>query len=225
MVPPHGIFSLTGRRARLASAAMFTGIVTECGTLRSFEQAGGGYRMVINASQIPKDLAIGDSVAVNGCCLTAVAFDAASISFDLLAESVRLTTFANIQVGDRLNLEPSLPANGKLGGHFVTGHVDALAEVIHSESKGKDRLLRFQPPVSFMPFITYKGSVALNGVSLTVAARHPQSFDVWLIPHTLEVTNLGTLKSGMQVNLETDILAKYVIQAAENLPSAPLPQS
>lgn len=194
---------------------MFTGIITECGRIRSFEKNGEGFRMVIEAGPILEDIRKGDSIAVNGCCLTAVTFDQQTVTFDLLAESVRLTTFQFAQPGDPVNLEPALPANGRLGGHFVTGHVDALGKVLRSEFRGADKLIRIAPPTECLQYLVPKGSIAVNGVSLTVADLKEDCFDIWLIPHTLKITNLDSLVTGSQVQLETDILAKYVLRGRE----------
>lgn len=189
---------------------MFTGIVEETGTVLSFAKKAAAYRLTVGADRILGDLANGDSIAVNGCCLTVVEFDADSLRFDLLEESVRLTSFRDVSAGDRVNLESSLRFNGKIGGHFVTGHIDATGSVSHAEYRGADLYLRVEPPAGFMRYLVYKGSIALNGVSLTVAEVDETGFAVWLIPHTLAVTNLGNLQPRSLVNLEFDLLAKTV---------------
>lgn len=187
---------------------MFTGIIEETGTIVSFHETESAYRLQVSASSVLQDLQLGDSIAVNGCCLTAVAFDATSVAFDLLHESVRLTSFATARIGDRVNLERSLRFNGKIGGHFVTGHVDCTGTVQVAERRGKDLYLRIAPPTEFMKYIVYKGSIAIDGISLTVAEVDASSMAVWLIPHTLEVTNLLDKSVGSLVNLECDLLAK-----------------
>ncbi|MEX0332573.1 MAG: riboflavin synthase [Puniceicoccaceae bacterium] len=187
---------------------MFTGIIEETGTVLSFAEQESAYRLKLAASRVLEGMEMGDSVAVNGCCLTAVEWDAESVSFDLLQESVRLTSFQTAKAGDPVNLERSLRFNGKIGGHFVTGHIDSTGTVTHAERRGKDLYLRIEPPADFLKYLVYKGSIAIDGVSLTVAEVDETGFAVWLIPHTLEVTNLDSKTPGSLVNLEFDLLAK-----------------
>lgn len=187
---------------------MFTGIIEETGSVLDFSEQETAYRLTLSADRVLADLQLGDSIAVNGCCLTAVAFDAESVSFDLLQESVRLTSFQSLKQGDPVNLESSLRFNGKIGGHFVSGHIDATGTVSHAERRGKDLYLRVTPPPAFLKYLVYKGSIAIDGVSLTVAEVDDSGFAVWLIPHTLEVTNLHAKAEGSLVNLEFDLLAK-----------------
>jgi riboflavin synthase len=189
---------------------MFTGIVQEKGRVLDFSRSPAGWRLSVQADQVMHDLSVGDSIAINGCCLTATAFDAESVRFDLLDETVRVTSFADLRAGDQVNLESSLRFNGKVGGHFVTGHIDGVGEVTVFEKRGSDFYLRVRPPAECMHYLIYKGSIAISGVSLTVAEVDENSFSVWLIPHTLEVTNLGALRPGDRVNLEFDMLGKYV---------------
>jgi riboflavin synthase len=157
---------------------------------------------------------VGDSVAVNGCCLTAVKVvprgKARLIQFDLLQESWDRTNFKFGGVGSLVNLERSLRANGELGGHFVTGHVDGLGRITRWERAGKDHVLDISAPAEVMRYLVFKGSVAVDGISLTVAAVQKKSFRIWIIPHTYEVTALRERKVGDGVNLEADILGKYV---------------
>ena len=187
---------------------MFTGIIEETGTVLEFSEQAAAYRLKLSANRVLKDLQMGDSIAVNGCCLTAIEFDDTSVAFDLLHESVRLTSFQSIKPDDAVNLETSLRFNGKIGGHFVTGHIDSTGTVTHAERRGKDLFLRIEPPADFMKYLVYKGSIAIDGVSLTVAEVDASGFAVWLIPHTLEVTNLDHKVPGSLVNLEFDLLAK-----------------
>jgi riboflavin synthase len=189
---------------------MFTGIVQETGTVLDFSESDAAYRLVLGADKMLKELEIGDSIAVNGCCLTVVAFDHQSLAFDLLHESVRLTSFQSIKAGDPVNLESSLRFNGKIGGHFVTGHIDATGTVTQAERRGKDLFLRVETPEAFRKYLVYKGSIAIDGVSLTIAEVDESGFAVWLIPHTLEVTNLHAKSPGCLLNLEFDLLAKTV---------------
>jgi len=187
---------------------MFTGIIEETGQVLEFSEQPAAYRLKLAAGKVLGGLEMGDSIAINGCCLTAIGWDSESVSFDLLHESVRLTSFRTCKRGDPVNLERSLRFNGKIGGHFVTGHIDATGTVSHAERRGKDLYLRVQPPAEFMKYLVYKGSIAMDGVSLTVAEVDASGFAVWLIPHTLEVTNLDSKVPGSLVNLEFDLLAK-----------------
>jgi riboflavin synthase len=211
---------------------MFTGLVEETGRVLLLEETAGAWRLQVSASRTQRDMAIGDSIAVNGCCLTVTAFDSATITFELIEETVRLTTFEEVRKAGRMdraagmdegvmatfpadidtqvNLEGSLRMNGKIGGHFVTGHIDSTGRVDVIERRGKDTYLRVVPPSDMMRYLTYKGSVAINGVSLTIAEVDEEGFVVWLIPHTLTVTNLRDLRPGGGVNLEFDLLGKYV---------------
>ncbi len=189
---------------------MFTGIVEEKGRVRAFSKGDRGWRLEIEARGVLEGLSIGDSVAVNGCCFTAVSVVDGCVSFDLLEESVRLTNFSRLGEGGEVNLERSLRFDGRMGGHFVTGHIDCCAEVDNWEQRGDDRYLHVRVPTEFRRYLVYKGSVAIDGVSLTVAEVDERGFAVWLIPHTLDVTNLAGKSEGSLVNLEFDILGKYV---------------
>lgn len=189
---------------------MFTGIVQEKWKVLAFREEKQGWRLTVAASEVLHDLSAGDSIAVDGCCLTATAFDREKVSFDLLAETVRVTAFAGLTEGTGVNLESSLRFHGKVGGHFVTGHIDGVGEVEVFEQRGSDFYLRMRPPEGSSRYLIYKGSIAINGVSLTVAEVDDHAFAVWLIPHTLQVTNLGELRPGQRVNLEFDLLGKYV---------------
>lgn len=189
---------------------MFTGIVEEVGRLRKFESRDGGRRLTVEARLAREDLAMGDSIAIDGCCLTAVGDSAEGIQFDVLGQTVRVTRLASLREGDPVNLERSLRYHGKVGGHFVSGHVDTTGEVTEFTGHGSDHYLRVSVPPEFLRFLIPKGSVAVNGVSLTVAELDASGFAVWLIPHTLEHTNLGSLRQGAMVNLEFDLLGKYV---------------
>ena len=189
---------------------MFTGIVEETGRVAAFERGPAAWSLQVAATRVPTDVAVGDSVAVNGCCLTVTRFDAGNLWFDVLEETRRLTNFADFTAGGHVNLERSLRADGRLGGHFVTGHIDALGHIVVFEPRGADRYLRVRVPAEFARYLAYKGSIAIDGISLTVAEVDGSDFAVWLIPHTLEVTNLGGRATGQRINLEFDLLAKYV---------------
>jgi len=189
---------------------MFTGIIEEVGSVVAFAPAKEAWSLQLAAKVVPADVALGDSVAVNGCCLTVTRFDAGHLWFDLLEETRRLTNFNELKPGSAVNLERSLKPGSRLGGHFVSGHIDALARVEVFEARGKDHYLRVAAPPGSGRYLVMKGSIAIDGISLTVAEVAGDSFAVWLIPHTLAATNLREKKSGSGVNLEFDLLAKYV---------------
>jgi riboflavin synthase len=193
---------------------MFTGIVEEAGVIEKITPTGKSIQLIVRANAGVRGLKIGASVSVNGCCLTAVKISACGkaklIQFDLLQESWRRTSFQFAKVGSLVNLERSLRANGELGGHFVTGHVDGLGRIIKWERAGKDHVLDIAAPPDVMRYLVFKGSIAVDGISLTVAAVAQKSFRIWIIPHTFEVTALRERKVGDAVNLEADMLGKYV---------------
>jgi riboflavin synthase len=193
---------------------MFTGIVEEAGVVEKIKPTGKSIEMTVRAGLCGRGAKIGDSVAVNGCCLTAVKIfprgKSRLIQFDLLQESWRRTNFQFARPGSLVNLERSLRANGELGGHFVTGHVDGLGKIIRWERAGKDHVLDIAAPADVMRYIVFKGSVAVDGISLTVAGVQKKSFRIWIIPHTFDVTVLRERKVGDAVNLEADLLGKYV---------------
>lgn len=189
---------------------MFTGLVEEKGRVVTFERAAEAWRLVIAAELVGGDAAIGDSIAVNGCCLTLARRDGTQLAFDVLEETRRLTNFAALKPGAAVNLERSLRFGGKIGGHFVTGHIDTMGTVDVFEPRGKDHYLRIRIPVDFGRYLVRKGSIAVDGISLTVAEVANDAFAVWIIPHTLTVTNLAEKKAGEMVNLEFDLLGKHV---------------
>jgi riboflavin synthase len=189
---------------------MFTGIVEETGKVLSFAPQAEAWHLSIAAQAALVDLTAGDSIAVNGCCLTAARFDTTTLHFDVLEETRRLTNFSTLRPGALVNLERSLRFGGKVGGHFVTGHIDALGEVEAFEARGKDHYLRVKIPADFARYIVHKGSIAIDGISLTIAEVTDEAFAVWLIPHTLSVTNLREKRVGDPVNLEFDLLGKHV---------------
>jgi riboflavin synthase len=206
------------RRLQLGGAAirdllirfMFTGIVEETGKVLAFEPAAQAWRLVVSAQAALVDMTLGDSIAVNGCCLTATQFDATSFRFDVLEETRRLTNFSALRTGARVNLERSLRFGGKVGGHFVTGHIDALGTVQAFEARGKDYYLKVRIPTASARYIVHKGSIAIDGISLTIAEVFDDAFAVWIIPHTRTVTNLCEKRVGDAVNLEFDLLGKHV---------------
>jgi len=189
---------------------MFTGIVEEKGQVVSFKEKEQAWELQVEASAALKEITLGDSIAVNGCCLTVTRFDERSVTFDVLAETKRLTNFDALQHGDPINLERSLRFNGKLGGHFVTGHIDGQGRIEILEQRGPDYYLRVEGGEAVRRLVVLKGSVALDGVALTIAEVEEESFAVWLIPTTMEVTNLGHKRAGDFLNVEFDLLGKYV---------------
>jgi riboflavin synthase len=189
---------------------MFTGIVEETGLVLSFEAGEKAWRLVVEADEVAKDVKLGDSVAVNGCCLTVVAIDGKRIAFDLLEESVRLTSIQEVGPGGKVNLERALLPSTRMGGHFVSGHVDGMGIIEAIEPRGQDRFFRIKPDAESLKYIVHKGSITVDGISLTVAEVDEEGFAIWLIPHTMEMTNLHTKQAGDHVNLEYDLIAKYV---------------
>lgn len=189
---------------------MFTGIIEETGRVLSFTEGAESWRLEIAAERVLQELDLGDSIAVNGCCLTAVLHDDQKVGFDVLGESRRLTTFQEIQPGARVNLERAVRFNGKMGGHFVTGHIDGLGRISVLEARGKDTYLEVAAPAGTGRYLVHKGSIAIDGISLTVAEVSGDVFAVWLIPHTVSATNLRDKQVGDGVNLEFDQLGKYV---------------
>jgi riboflavin synthase len=188
---------------------MFTGLVEEIGLCEDLQRSAGSARLLIQAPGISCGVKIGDSISVNGCCLTAISIRDGIMTFDLLDETLQRTNLQDLIPGKKVNLERSLLADGRLGGHFVQGHVDATIPVVAILQQGSDLRINFKVPPEFAAYVAYKGSVAINGVSLTIAEVTADSFAVWIIPHTASHTNLGDLREGDLVNLECDMLAKY----------------
>jgi len=190
---------------------MFTGIVEEAARVARVLAEPLGIGLEIESPLVAADAQLGDSVAVNGCCLTVTGTrESRWIKFDLLRETWVRTSFRFATAGSRVNVERALPANGRLHGHFVTGHIDGTGSVEVFEKRGPDWYLRVKPPAELMRYIVFKGSIALDGISLTVAETSAEHFAVWIIPHTYSMTSLGERTAGSEVNIETDLLAKYV---------------
>ncbi len=189
---------------------MFTGIVEEVGRIRSLARRGEIAVVEVAARVVPVGLAVGDSVAVQGACLTAVAVGPGGFTVELAPETLRRTNLGLPAAGDPVNLERALAADGRMGGHFVQGHVDATGEVVGVDPEGEARLVAFQAPEAVLRYVVPKGFVAVDGVSLTVVDVSPGGFTISYIPHTLAHTTAGTYRVGTRVNLEPDILGKYV---------------
>lgn len=189
---------------------MFTGIVQDVGRIHSLEQRGGDVRLVIATNLELSQVRIGDSICVSGCCLTAVELSGQAFTADVSRETLNLTTLGELRAGSLVNLEPALRAGDALGGHLVSGHVDGVAHIISLSSDARSTRVSIGVPAALARFIAPKGSVAIDGVSLTVNEVESSSFGVNLIPHTQLVTTLGALREGTRVNLEVDQVARYV---------------
>lgn len=187
---------------------MFTGLIEEAGRVRSLELRGAQARLLIECG-FGGELAVGDSVAVNGCCLTVTAHDESTAGFDLLKQTLDVTSLGQLQGGSLVNLERALRADGRLGGHFVQGHVDGTGEILDLSPHGQDHRLEVALPPTLHRYCIARGSLAVDGISLTIAELTETSAIFWIIPHTMDVTNLRSARAGQQVNLEADLLAKY----------------
>ena len=190
---------------------MFTGLVEELGhLLQVHPSAGGGARIRIQAKKVLEDVQMGDSIAVNGTCLTAVAWGDDWVEFDAVAETLRRTTLTTLGSRTRVNLERALAVGSRVGGHYVTGHIDGSGRFESRQKEGNGVVYKFSADPELMLLVAAKGSIAIDGISLTVVDVWDDAFTVWIVPHTESATNLSALKPGDSVNLETDILAKYV---------------
>lgn len=189
---------------------MFTGIVEEVGKLVAVKRGAASARLTIQAKRVLEGTQIGDSIAVSGVCLTVVEMDGPRLSFDAVPETLQKSSLKEIRAGDEVNLERSLSAGQRLGGHFVQGHVDGVATLLAVQEQENARVLRIGPPKELMRYVAPKGSVALDGISLTVAEVAAESFTVWIIPHTYANTTLHHRRVGNPINIETDMLARYL---------------
>ena len=189
---------------------MFTGLIEEVGSVVAVAGRKGGAHLKIAAPQMTRKMQRGDSVAVNGCCLTVSSHRGDELAFDLLEETTARTNLSDMQRAHLVNLERAVAAKERFGGHFVQGHVDCVSPIIAFQKKGADFRLEIELPDEFAHYVASKGSISVNGISLTVAEVLPKSFVVWIIPYTKRHTNLNRAKAGDLVNLEFDILAKYV---------------
>lgn len=190
---------------------MFTGIVQAIGSIRAVASKGGDVELTIETGSLGLDsVAVGGSISVNGCCLTATSIEGSRFTTDVSRETLSVTTLGELREGARVNLEKALCAGQALGGHYVTGHVDGIAKVVGVQDDGRSHRVTFEVPAELARYVARKGSVTIDGVSLTVNDVDGARFGVNLIPHTLEVTTLGTLRSHMRVNVEVDIIARYL---------------
>ena len=189
---------------------MFTGIVRELGRIAAVDGTSDGVRIVVEAQDTAGDADVGDSVAINGVCLTVTDAANGALAFDAVPETLRRSSLGTLAPGQRVNVEPVLQAGEPLGGHYVQGHVDGVGEIRQSEPEGDGKRVWIDLPVELRRYLVEKGSVAVEGVSLTVAELDAEGFAVALVPHTMAVTTLGDRTAGDRVNIEVDILAKYV---------------
>ena len=188
---------------------MFTGLIQDVGQIQSFKTGADGARLRI-ATSLGSEIALGDSVAVNGACLTATSIDSDSFETEAMNQTLEVTGLGSLEVGSRVNLELAMKASDRLGGHIVQGHVDGVGEVSSIEEDGFARRLRVTLPVDLLRYAIDKGSIALDGVSLTISALGEDWIEVSLIPETLERTNLGEAEMGRKINVECDVIAKHV---------------
>lgn len=189
---------------------MFTGLIEEIGSVVSLHASGASAELQLAAPKLAAKVSVGDSVSVNGCCLTATTIRDEQLTFDLLKETLDRTNLKQLSKGSRVNLERAVAAGAPMGGHFVQGHIDCTAKVISFEQSGDDYRLEVELPADHVKHAAEKGSIAINGISLTIAEVSTKSVVVWIIPHTKNETNIGAVKPGDLVNVEFDILAKYV---------------
>ena len=189
---------------------MFTGLIEEVGRAVALPASDRGAQLQIDAPRIAKKIRSGDSISVNGCCLTLASRRGNRLTFDLLQETIARTNLKNLHRNDRVNLERALAANERFGGHFVQGHIDCVSPILSFAKEGANFRLELGLPSEFADYVACKGSIAVNGISFTVAEILARSFAVWVIPYTKRHTNLERAKTGELVNLEFDILAKYV---------------
>jgi riboflavin synthase len=195
---------------------MFTGIIEELGILSDKTKTGEGFQLKINAKKVLSDLKIGDSICVNGCCLTVVKINKSSFNIDIIEESLKKTNLGELKIYDKVNLERSLKINARFGGHFVLGHVDATGKIKEIKKLSNSHFIAISFPAKFNKYLIHVGSISIDGISLTIARLIKNSFSVGIIPHTWEKTNLSQKKVGSTVNLEFDMIGKYVEKIMEN---------
>ncbi len=189
---------------------MFTGIIEEMGSVKGLRREAGAARLTVSASLVLEGTAIGDSICVNGVCLTVVEMNGTAFSADVANETLKVTNLGDLRAGQKVNLERALRLSARIGGHLVTGHVDAVGRIREKKQEGNSWRMFIETPESALPYIIKKGSVAVDGISLTVADVEKTGFSIAMIPHTAKLTTLGSKSTGDSVNLETDIIGKYV---------------
>ena len=201
---------------------MFTGIIQSVGRIARLEPRGGDLRLHVDTADLDlADVQLGDSIAVSGVCLTAVTLEARGFSADVSNETLSLTTLGGLKAGDPVNLEKALRLADRLGGHLVSGHVDGLGKVVSIAPDGRSQRWTFEVPANLARYIAAKGSVCIDGVSLTVNAVRGVEIELMLIPHTLEITTLSALRPGTTLNLEVDLLARYVESVMKGASQSP----
>ena len=193
---------------------MFTGIIQEVGEVAAVAEEPNGARITVRMPGLAPEIGMGDSVAVNGTCLTAVELGPELIAFEAMGETLDKTSLRGVAPGDRVNLERAVTVDKRLGGHIVQGHVDGVGEVRGTRPDGIAKVVEITAPPEVLRYVVEKGSIAVDGVSLTVSAETDGGFEIWLIPHTCEATTFDALAPGDRVNLEADVLAKYVERLA-----------
>ena len=189
---------------------MFSGIIEKTGRISRIERNTDGARLAVSVDSFMDGVKLGDSIALNGTCITVVSFDSSSFESDLSNETLKKTTLGNLEVGDDCNLEKAMLLNERIGGHLVSGHIDGLGKVESIEKDGESFWFKIKADKQIMKYVVYKGSIAVDGISLTVAECDNSSFSVAIIPHTLECTTLNNKKVDSKVNLEVDMIGKYV---------------
>lgn len=189
---------------------MFTGIIEEMGSVRALRRSGGSARLVLSAAKVLEGTALGDSICVNGVCLTVVERENDSFSADVAVETLKVTNLGELSPGSRINLERALQLSSRIGGHLVSGHVDAVGRLREKREEGTGWRVVFEAPENVLRYVIRKGSIAIDGVSLTVAEVDKNGFSVAMIPHTAKLTTLGYKSAGDSVNLEVDLIGKYV---------------
>ncbi len=189
---------------------MFTGIIEEMGTVKELRRSGGSARLTVGAGKVLDGTALGDSISVNGVCLTVVAMGAADFSADVATETLNVTNLGDLAIGAKVNLERALQLSARIGGHLVSGHVDAIGRIREKREEGNGWRIFFAAPDAVLRQVIKKGSIAIDGISLTIADVDRSGFSVAMIPHTAKLTTLGFKNAGDSVNLESDIIGKYV---------------
>lgn len=189
---------------------MFTGIIEELGTVQRLERGSNSCLISINASKVLEDVKLGDSIAINGVCLTVTSFDKEHFTADMMAETLNKTNLKDLSSGQKINLERAARLGDRMGGHLVQGHVDAVGKIVEQQKVDIATILRIRVPEEILGYIVAKGSIAIDGISLTVVEVFTDSFTISIIPHTARMTTLGFKKPGDTVNLEADIIGRYV---------------
>jgi riboflavin synthase len=213
------VFPIVPERAY--TLTMFTGIVEAVGEVTRMDESTPGTYLLEIRTPLALQMKIGDSLANNGVCLTVISQTPSTLGFDLLAETVARSNLIDLKVGSTVNLERSMPASGRFDGHIVQGHVDITAKVLAVEAVGQDHRIEIELPQDFGQYVVFKGSIAVNGISLTVAELHSDRFVIWITPYTWSQTNLHRLRPGDRANLEFDLVAKYVERLVENVRISP----